>query len=118
MVFYGDLYGISGPPPYKSGAVKGLVELALVRKLYAHGSQTNYWDQRNCIGWVRRGAHGNEFGCAVIMSNAREAEKRMSVGRKHAKEIWTDVVRFPIANGGTRLMNLAWEFWWKSGHWI
>ena len=95
MVFYGDLYGISGPGGYKSGPVRGLVELMLVRKLYAHGSQTSYWDHPNCIGWVRRGGHGAAFGCAVVMSNARETEKKMSVGRIHAKEIWIDIVYLP-----------------------
>jgi alpha-amylase len=95
LVFYGDLYGISGPPPYKSGPVKGLAQLMLVRKLYAHGSQTSYWDHPNCIGWVRRGGHGKAIGCAVLMSNAGETEKKMSVGRIHAKQVWTDVVYLP-----------------------
>ena len=103
-VFYGDLYGMKGPeeegedgtkhtvsfPPSCSGA---LPKLVLARKLYAYGKQEDHFaDSPSCLGWVRYGTWDRRFGCAVVMSNAGPATKRMHVGEMHAGEKWTDVL--------------------------
>ncbi|KAJ5273852.1 hypothetical protein N7478_008977 [Penicillium angulare] len=51
-LFYGDLYGIRAnvPDPMTPACNGRLPILAQARKLYAHGSQKDYFDQPNCIG--------------------------------------------------------------------
>ncbi|XPS92727.1 Alpha-amylase [Ascochyta lentis] len=100
-VFFGDLYGITGPypePPTCWGKLPGLV---LARKLYAYGPQSDYFERSDCIGWTRRGDSENPAGCAVIMSWTRGTELEqcaphltMNVGSQHAGEVWTDVLGF------------------------
>lgn len=43
-------------------------------------------------GFVRYGNLRHPSGLACIMSNAAASQKRMYVGRQHAKERWTDVL--------------------------
>lgn len=94
-VFYGDLYGLRGGvpdnhlPPSAQGKIP---DLCLARKLYAYGEQNDYFDEANCIGWVRRGSWDRKDGIAVCLSNAGMAEKRMFVGEVHGGERWTDVL--------------------------
>ncbi|GAB7353980.1 hypothetical protein MBLNU459_g4575t1 [Dothideomycetes sp. NU459] len=91
-VFYGDLYGTHGPyaePPACGGRLPALV---LSRKNYAYGEQTDYFDSRTCIGWVRHGTWDRVDGCAVVMSIAGPARKRMFLGQRHAGQVWTDVL--------------------------
>ena len=97
-VFYGDLYGISGPDGFKEPSCGGqLGDLILARKLYAYGREDSYFDYSTCVGWVRLGTWDRRFGCAVVLSNAGPGEKRMFVGEMHKGEVWTDVVWFPTA---------------------
>ncbi|KAF2093973.1 thermostable alpha-amylase [Rhizodiscina lignyota] len=91
-VFYGDLYGTQGKhaePPSCGGK---LADIILARSLYAFGEQDNYFDEANCIGWVRRGTHDRPSGLACVMSNADPGQKKMVVGKEHKGEIWTDVL--------------------------
>lgn len=100
-VFFGDLYGISGPYPESptcSGKLPGIV---LVRKLYAYGPQVDYFERNNCIGWVRQGDLDHPDGCAVVMSwtqgeiqTQHSPYLNISVGQNHAGEVWTDVLDF------------------------
>ena len=93
MVFYGDLYGISGPDGFKGPSCGGqLGDLILARKLYAYGEEDSYFDYPTCIGWVRRGTWDRPNGCAIVLSNAGPGLKEMYVGELHKGEIWTDVV--------------------------
>jgi alpha-amylase len=92
-IFYGDLYGISGPDGFKGPSCGDqLGDLILARKLYAYGEEDSYFDFPTCLGWVRRGTWDRKDGCAVVLSNAGPGEKRMFVGELHKGEIWTDVV--------------------------
>ena len=94
-VFYGDLYGISGPgAEFTTGPSCGgqLPDFILARKLYAYGVEVSYFDFRTCVGWVRQGTWDHKDGCAVVMSNAGAGWKRMYVGTLHHGEVWTDVV--------------------------
>ncbi|KAI9932117.1 hypothetical protein ASPWEDRAFT_171758 [Aspergillus wentii DTO 134E9] len=95
-IFYGDLYGIKGDanhtmPPSCGGK---LPTLARARKLYAYGEQRDYFDRRNCIGFVRYGNRRHRDGLACVMSNAGASHKRMYVGRNHAGEQWTDILEW------------------------
>src|SRR6202022_946168 len=75
-VFYGDLYGVSGPDGVKGPSCGGQFgDLILARKLYAYGQEDSYFDFPTCIGWVRRGTWDRKFGCAVVLSNAGSGEK-------------------------------------------
>ncbi|KAL9068178.1 MAG: hypothetical protein Q9157_006588 [Trypethelium eluteriae] len=47
-----------------------LPDLVLARRLYAYGTQTDYFESKNCIGWVRSGASegSKQSGLAIVMS--------------------------------------------------
>ncbi|KAJ5266568.1 hypothetical protein N7478_009376 [Penicillium angulare] len=93
-VFYGDLYGLR----QSSGSVsrpscRGKLPILMrARKLYAYGEQRDYFDKKNCIGFVRYGTAHYPSGLACIMSNAAATYKRMYVGARHAGEQWTDIL--------------------------
>ena len=99
-VFYADLYGSLGgnayAPPTSGGQV--LPRLMLARRLWAYGTQTDYFaDDARCVGFSRAGhpAHSGGAGLAVVMTNGWEhARKAMFVGARHAGEAWTDVLRW------------------------
>ncbi|PYH89262.1 alpha-amylase, partial [Aspergillus ellipticus CBS 707.79] len=93
-LFYGDLYGIRhGDKPLTPACEGKLPILARARGLYAYGEQQDYFDQPNCIGFVRYGNAVHPSGLACVLSNGRAAQKRMFVGSNHAREKWTDVLR-------------------------
>lgn len=91
-IFYGDLYGTKGDKSEPPSCGDKLADIALARKLYAYGEQNDYFDDPNCIGWVRRGTWDRKAGCAVVMSNADDGQRRMFVGEMHAGQVWTDVL--------------------------
>ena len=91
-VFYGDVYGMQGENPEPPSCGGKLPDLILARKLYCYGSQEDYWDDANCIGWVRRGTWDHPAGAAVVMSNTGPGEIRMAVGDMHKGQKWTDVL--------------------------
>jgi len=65
-VFFGDLY--PNKECYDAGTASGLRNLLKIRKNVASGPVTDYFEDPNYIGWVRRG-EGHKI-CAVIISNA------------------------------------------------
>jgi len=104
-VFWSDLYGSFGRrpepdhsnliPPTSGGAV--LPKMMLARQLWAYGSQHDYFDEANCVGFTRLGHPSMSAGAglAVVMTNGWEyASKRMFVGEHHAGEVWTDLLRW------------------------
>ncbi|KAH8432285.1 alpha-amylase [Aspergillus melleus] len=93
-LFYGDLYGIGKDvdDPMTPSCGGRLPILAKARKLYAYGEQQDYFDQPNCIGFVRYGNLYHPDGLACVMSNSGSSKKRMYVGRRHAREKWTDIL--------------------------
>jgi alpha-amylase len=71
--------------------------MILTRRLYAYGTQLDYLDKPNCIGFTHFGhpSKSGGAGLAVIMTNSLEAiDKRMNVGKQHAGERWTDILRY------------------------
>src|ERR1700753_89750 len=91
-VFYGDLYGMKGEHPEPPSCGDKLADIVLARKLYSYGEQNDYFDQPNCLGWVRRGTWDRPDGCAVVMSNTEPGQKHMFVGEMHKGEVWSDVL--------------------------
>lgn len=91
-VFYGDLYGMKGDNPEPPACGGQLADIVLARKLYAYGDQEDYFNDKNCIGFVRRGDKDHHAGLACVMSNAENNQIRMAVGQMHAGQIWTDVL--------------------------
>ncbi|MBM7692741.1 alpha-amylase [Peribacillus deserti] len=90
-VFFGDYYGIGGDEPIP-GKQEDIERLLFARTHKAYGEQEDYFDHPNTIGWVRRGVEEIEgSGCAVVISNGDEGDKRMYVGEHRAGEIWTDL---------------------------
>ncbi len=89
-VFYGDYYGVGGENPV--GRKNKLIDPLLYARVHkAYGEQVDYFDHPNTIGWVRLGTEEKEnSGCAVVISNGDEGEKRMYVGAERAGELWTD----------------------------
>lgn len=65
-MFYGDLY--PNQEGYNEHIAKYLKVLVEARKNYAYGDQQDYFSEKNCIGFVRRGDRSRP-GCAVLLSN-------------------------------------------------
>ena len=89
-VFYGDYYGISGK--YAQEDFKEVLDkLLAIRKNLAYGEQVDYFDDANCIGWVRSGAE-NQTPLAVVISNAQANSKPMFVGHEWANQTFIDLL--------------------------
>lgn len=65
-VFYGDLY--PNEECYDRDTAVMLRQLVLARKRFAHGPLVDYFEHKNCIGFVRLGSEQHP-GCAVVVSN-------------------------------------------------
>ena len=109
-VFYGDLFG--SPRVQK---VEGLDALLRVRKHLAYGTQHDWLDDADVVGWTREGSEAHPLsGCAVVLSDRAESHKWMYVGEMHANEVWSCVMGnqenvtiggngwadFPVSGGG------------------
>ena len=98
-IFYPDLYGAEYTDKGSDGndynikleKVTSLENLISLRKNKAYGTQRDYFDHPNCIGWTREGiAENKNSGCAVIMSNGDEGFKLMEIGKKFAGKKFID----------------------------
>jgi alpha-amylase len=70
-VFYGDLY----PNQCYDEAVASRLRLLIdARRLFAYGRTDDYFQERNCIGFVRRG-DSEHPGCAVLISNQGSVQR-------------------------------------------
>lgn len=93
-IFYGDLYGQfdgSGAftaPPYASE----IADLALARKYFAYGTQTDYFSAWDVVGWTRQGDDTHD-GLAVVVNNGDSGDLSLSmnVGSQHAGESWSSL---------------------------
>lgn len=91
-VWYGDVYGTQGPHAEPPACQGKLPKLMLCRKLFAYGQQTDYFESRTSIGWVRHGTWDRQDGCAVVMSIGTASKINMFVGTKKAGQTWTDML--------------------------
>ncbi|WP_145557961.1 alpha-amylase [Yersinia aldovae] len=86
-VFYPDLFGATYEDTGDDGnthqiempIIAGLEKLIQARQRFAHGAQTDYFDDKNCIAFVRSGTE-EESGCVVILSNGAENKKTINLG--------------------------------------
>jgi len=101
-LFYPDLYGAHYTDKGHDGQdheiwlekCDGIEQLLALRNQYAYGTQRDYFDHPNCIGWTREGIDEHQrSGCAVILSNGDEGSKHMEVGQKHAGKTFTDYLQ-------------------------
>ncbi len=98
-IFYPDLYGAHYVGKGRDGndheifldKCEGIERLLQARQQYAYGTQRDYFDHMNCVGWTREGNDENEgSGCAVLLSNADEGFKKMEIGQRHKGKIFVD----------------------------
>lgn len=96
-LFYPDLYGANYQDRGDDGedyqidmpVIPALESLVRARQQFAHGVQTDWFDDANCIAFSRSGTE-TLSGCVVIMSNGEEGEKRLELGEHFATKSWYD----------------------------
>ena len=99
-IFYPDLYGSIYKDKGKDGneyeiflnKVEDLEKLLQARSEFAYGTQRDYFDHANCIGWTREG-DDEHSGCAVLLSNGEEGNKTMEVGKQYAGKTFVDFLK-------------------------
>ena len=98
-VFYPDLYGATYKDNDKEGneheifldKVDGIEELLKARKENAYGVQRDYFEDANCLGWIREGDDEHQ-GCAVVLSNKDSYVKPMEMAEKYIGKTFYDVL--------------------------
>lgn len=89
-VFYGDYYGI---PSHNINPVGDILHTLLrVRKKLAFGTQHDYFDNYNLVGWTREGDNDHKnSGIAVLVSDGVGGSKYMYIGTKFAGNAFIDI---------------------------
>lgn len=88
-VFYGDYYEIKDP--YIPGHKDIIDNLLYIRKNYAFGEQTDYFNEPQLIGWVRHGDDEHPGSLAVVISTGDMNSLVMNVGKDQAGKIYVDL---------------------------
>ena len=71
---------------------KTLDMLIEVRQKYAYGSQIDYFNNPNTIGFVRPGIKGKAYsGLVLLISNNESDSKNMFIGMSRSEQIWYDI---------------------------
>ena len=88
-IFYGDYYGLEAR---EGRAYHEIIDRMLdVRKNRLYGKETDYFDDRDVVGWTVSGDETHpDSGAAVVMTAHCGGTKQMNVGASHAGEIWID----------------------------
>ncbi len=97
-VFYPDLFGANYEDSGDDGnthqielsKVNELESLISARQNYAWGIQTDYFDDPNCIAFVRSGT-AEKPGCVVVLSNHEQGAKQIILGDNFANSQWQDI---------------------------
>ncbi len=100
-VFYPDLFGADYTDKDKDGndqeiflnKVEKIEELLKARKLFAYGNQRDYFEDANCLGWIREGDDEHE-GCAVVLSNKDAYTKPMEMGSQFSGQTFYDYLGY------------------------
>jgi len=105
-VFYGDYYGTEYEDRGRDGQFYKIVmpshralidKLLYARRHYAHGSQYDYFDHWNRIGWTRLGNEQFPKAMAVVLSDGLAGGKWMEVRKPNTQFIdITDQIKEPI----------------------
>ncbi|WP_026968507.1 alpha-amylase [Algoriphagus terrigena] len=98
-VFYPDLFGAHYWDQGRDGQdheifldrVEELENLLYARKDFAFGTQRDYFENPNALGWTREGDEEHS-GCAVVLSNADGATIRMEIGVRYAGRSFKDML--------------------------
>lgn len=114
VVFWGDVYGMPSQDVEPVG--DDLLALMKIREHLAYGSEIDYFDDPNLIGWIRTGDFEHErSGYAVVLTNKLGGEKEMTISGMHAGKTFVDVLKnndaeiildengkgvFPVNDGG------------------
>jgi hypothetical protein len=102
-VFFGDLY--PNEECYNAETASRLRILLKVRKNVASGPVTDHWEDKNYIGWVRRG-QGNKI-CAVIISNAGSyVPVSQSFGCEKLKKMGNPLPLFSTSSGEPHMIRM------------
>lgn len=88
-VFYGDYYEIKDP--YIPGNKDIIDNLLWIRKNYAYGDETNYFEKPTCIGFVRHGNEKHPGSLAVVISTGDADTLVMNVGADQAGKVYKDL---------------------------
>lgn len=89
-VFYGDLYGIAEK---NVSPCTGLPDLMAARTLSAYGSEMDYFDHEDIVGFTRSGDLEHAFSSlAVLISDGPGGAKRMYVNNCLAGCTYTDLL--------------------------
>lgn len=93
-VFYGDYYGVGSPTgsTYIKSYKNEIDKLMIARTRCAYGTQHDYLDNADIIGWSREGISAVlNSGLAALISDNNSGSKTMYVGKGHSGEIWYDI---------------------------
>ncbi|WP_307391071.1 alpha-amylase [Bacillus horti] len=92
-VFYGDYYGTNGTNGRHINPLRDQLDpILLARKNNAYGTQHDYFDHPDLVGWTREGISSKpNSGLATLITNRLGGTKTMYVGSQHANETWIDV---------------------------
>ncbi|TXC93014.1 alpha-amylase [Metabacillus litoralis] len=107
-LFYGDYYGTRGSTSYEIPALGNKLDpLLKARKTYAYGTQHDYINHHDIVGWTREGdaSHTNS-GLATLISDGPGGSKWMYVGKQNAGETWSDITGNLSSN--VRINNDGW----------
>ncbi|OCN05640.1 alpha-amylase [Erysipelotrichaceae bacterium MTC7] len=85
-VFYTDVFDV------QTGTIKEDMRILMkVRECLAYGSQMDYFDDPDIVGFTRHGDPSYEnSGVAIVLTNAKGGSKRMSVGAMQAGHTFVD----------------------------
>jgi len=98
-IFYPDLFGAHYTDKDKEGndqeiflnKTDGIENLLKARKEHAYGAQKDYFEDANCLGWIREG-DGEHTGCAVVISNKDAYNKPMEMGKQYSGQQFFDLL--------------------------
>lgn len=90
-IFYGDYYGV--PSHNEKPFMDILDKLLWLRKEKAFGSQNDYFDDFDVVGWTREGDDEHiGSGLAVLITDKRGGVKKMYIGKRNAGKIFYDCI--------------------------
>ena len=89
-VFLGDHEGVPGKVANHSWVID---KMLTGRKFHAYGTQNDYFDHSDVVGWTREGNAQHLYGVAVLLNDNRSTagSKWMFVGAAHANQCFNDV---------------------------
>ena len=71
------MYGMKGENPELPSCGDKLADIILARKLYAYGEQNDYFDEKNCIDFVRKGTWDKKIGLACVISDSAPGQLKI-----------------------------------------